>query len=260
MAKVIDLTESDGDFVILGRSLVLPSSDTDSLPSPLNGALRFNPALGKAQIFYAGSWTTLGTGSGSGSSGSDNNHTHTISQILGLQTVLNNKAAVIHLHQIEDVAGLSSALAGKAPVFHTHAMSDVTGLEAALSNKANVSHTHSVPRDEMISACLPGNPPALFRVVYTAAAPMTIPVNLVGSYFKVRTNPAAAFTITLYKNVSTPIGTVMITPTGNTVMTLNNATTLAPGDTLTLALPAKDTSIDTISFTILATRTPQTAQ
>lgn len=67
MAKVIDLTESDGDLVILGRSLVLPSSELDSQPSPLNGALRFNPAIGKAQLFSLGAWVTLGEGTGGGS-------------------------------------------------------------------------------------------------------------------------------------------------------------------------------------------------
>lgn len=258
MAKVIDLTESDGDFVIIGRSLVLPSSDTDSLPSPLNGALRFNPSLGRAQVFFDGSWTTLGSGSGSSGGGnSDNNHTHTIAQILGLQTALNNKAPVVHTHALADITGLTSALASKAPAVHLHGMSDITGLDTALAGKAAVSHTHSVSRDERIAACFPGNPPALYKLVYTSAVTCTLPVNLVGSFFKVRSNPAAGYTITLFKNVTTPVGTVLITPTGSTVMTVGNPITLAPGDTLTLSLPAKDTAIDTISFALLATRPPQ---
>ena len=256
MAKILDLTESDGDYVIIGRSVVLPSSDTDSLPSPLNGALRFNPTLGRAQLFHAGSWITLGTGGSGGGGGSANDHTHTISQILGLQTALSNKASLIHTHPMADITGLSAALAGKAAISHPHNISDVNGLDTALATKANVTHNHNMVLDEQISACFPGNPPALFKIVYTAARTCTLPANLVGSFVKVRVNPAASFTISLHKNL-TQVGTIMITPTGSVVMTVGAAVTLTPGDTLTFTLPAKDVAIDTISFSLLASRPAQ---
>ncbi len=87
MARVVDLTESDGDFVVLGRSVVLPSSTVDSQPSPLNGALRWNPDVGAVQVYNTGTWITM-TGS---FDTSNNTHTHAISQIINLQTTLDGK-------------------------------------------------------------------------------------------------------------------------------------------------------------------------
>lgn len=255
MAKVIDLTESDGDLVVLGRSIVVPSSETDSTPAPLNGALRFNPSIGRPQIFHAGAWITLGEGDGSG--GSSNNHTHTLAQIQGLATALAAKAPVIHSHQLTDINGLTLALAEKAPTVHGHSTSDITGLDTALAGKASAAHGHSYTVNEHISACLPGNPPAQFRLVYTAPVACTLPINLVGSFFKVGTNPAATFVITLFKNVATQVGTVSISPTGSVVITVASAVNLAAGDTLTFQLPARDTALDTVSFSIVASRPSQ---
>lgn len=59
MARYIDVTNSGGDLVVLGNSLVVPVSNVDSLPNPLNGALRFNPTLSALQIYHDGLWYSL---------------------------------------------------------------------------------------------------------------------------------------------------------------------------------------------------------
>ena len=70
-------------------------------------------------------------------------HTHSISDVTGLQTALDGKAASSHTHSISDVTGLQTALDGKAASSHTHSISDVTGLQTALDGKASSSHTHA---------------------------------------------------------------------------------------------------------------------
>ena len=64
-------------------------------------------------------------------------HSHAISDVTGLQSALNGKAASSHTHGMSDVTGLQNALDGKASSTHTHAMSDVTGLQDALNAKAD---------------------------------------------------------------------------------------------------------------------------
>src|SRR5690606_8970556 len=44
-----------------------------------------------------------------------------------------------HTHSISEVTGLQTALDGKAAASHTHSISQVTGLQAALDGKANLS-------------------------------------------------------------------------------------------------------------------------
>lgn len=256
MAKVIDLTESDGDLVILGRSLVLPSSETDSTPAPLNGAMRFNPTLARPQLFVEGVWITLGAGSG-GSGGSDNNHTHAISQIQGLANALNNRAPLVHTHELTEVNGLVAALAQKAPTAHGHTIAQVTGLETALAGKANTLHGHNYTVNEHISACLPGNPPALFRLVYTTPVTCVLPANLVGSFVRVITNPAATFVIELFKNGTTAIGNITILPTGTIQFNFAADVAMVAGDTLSFQLPARDTALNTVSLSIVARRQAQ---
>jgi hypothetical protein len=60
-------------------------------------------------------------------------HTHSISDVTGLQTALDGKAASSHTHSISDVTGLQTALDGKASSSHAHAASDITSgtLDAA---------------------------------------------------------------------------------------------------------------------------------
>ena len=69
-------------------------------------------------------------------------HSHAISDVTGLQTALNGKAASSHTHGMSDVTGLQDSLDAKAALSHTHGMSDVTGLQAALDAKADAD---SVP-------------------------------------------------------------------------------------------------------------------
>jgi hypothetical protein len=71
-------------------------------------------------------------------------HTHGISDVTGLQTALDGKAATGHGHSIADVSGLQTALDGKAASVHGHAIGDVTGLQTALDAKASSVHTHAI--------------------------------------------------------------------------------------------------------------------
>lgn len=48
-----------------------------------------------------------------------------------------------HTHPISDVTGLQTALDGKAATAHTHAIADTTGLQAALDGKAATTHGHA---------------------------------------------------------------------------------------------------------------------
>lgn len=82
----------------------------------------------------------------------DVQHSHDISNVSGLQIVLDGKADVTALAAKAD----ATALAGKADITHGHAVGDVTGLQDALntltasaaaqdtaiSGKANLAHTH----------------------------------------------------------------------------------------------------------------------
>ena len=58
-------------------------------------------------------------------------HTHAISEVSGLQSVLNGKAAATHNHD--------TAYAAKN---HTHAISEVSGLQSVLNGKAAATHNH----------------------------------------------------------------------------------------------------------------------
>ncbi len=258
MAKVFDLTNSDGDFVILGRALVLPNSITDSQPHPLNGSLRFNPTLGAAQLFHAGAWITLGEGSGSSGGAGSNNHNHTIAQITGLQNILNGKASTIHNHSMAEVTGLGSALAGKADVTHGHTIDAITGLRGEIDAKAAIVHSHNYVVKDSISGCFPANPIANYSLVYVSPLEITFPANFDGSHVTVQTPPAMTYTIGLFKNVSETIGSLIFYPSGQITLNLPGGLTLAAGDTLTFQCPARDTAINTISFSLLGSRATQT--
>ena len=52
------------------------------------------------------------------------------------------KASSKPSYSTSEISGLSTALDGKAAKSHTHAISDVTGLQSALDGKSNTSHTH----------------------------------------------------------------------------------------------------------------------
>jgi hypothetical protein len=69
-------------------------------------------------------------------------HGHPVSEIIGLQGALDDKANVVHSHSISDVNNLQTELNSKALVNHTHTISDVSGLQSALDSKADISHNH----------------------------------------------------------------------------------------------------------------------
>ena len=71
-------------------------------------------------------------------------HNHPITQVIGLQEALNEKAASDHGHVIGDVTGLQTALDNKANASHTHNIDQVTGLQTALDDKAEEDHTHQI--------------------------------------------------------------------------------------------------------------------
>ena len=70
-------------------------------------------------------------------------HTHSQSDITGLSTALNNKAAKTHSHTTADITDFSTEMGKKANASHTHTQTQVTGLSTALSGKADKSHKHT---------------------------------------------------------------------------------------------------------------------
>ncbi len=71
-------------------------------------------------------------------------HNHTVTEITGLQSQLDSKAASSHSHVISGITGLSTELGNKANVNHSHSISAITGLQGQLDSKASSSHTHSI--------------------------------------------------------------------------------------------------------------------
>ncbi|AWB84761.1 hypothetical protein [Corynebacterium liangguodongii] len=67
------------------------------------------------------------------------------SQVVGLQSALDGKAAASHTHTTAQVTGLDTALAGKAAASHTHTIANVTGLQSALDGKANTATVSQRP-------------------------------------------------------------------------------------------------------------------
>jgi hypothetical protein len=70
-------------------------------------------------------------------------HTHAIVDVTGLQTILDNKAGIAHAHTVANVSGLQTILDAKSSVGHNHDVINITGLQAALDTKANLSHMHT---------------------------------------------------------------------------------------------------------------------
>lgn len=60
MSKVVDVRSGGGEYVILGKALVLPASSTDGTDLPLNGSLRFNPNTNTVEIYANQVWSGLG--------------------------------------------------------------------------------------------------------------------------------------------------------------------------------------------------------
>lgn len=88
--------------------------------------------------------------------GSGGPHSHVISDVTGLQSALDGKAATSHTHSIGDVANLQSSLDGKAATSHTHTIANVTNLQTTLDGKAAVSHTHAIADTTNLQSSLDG--------------------------------------------------------------------------------------------------------
>ena len=112
----------------------------------------------------------------------DDSHNHVISNVDGLQTALDAKAATTYVDEavaavkndllngagtaydtlkelgdlIDDnkdaIDALEEIAAGKANATHTHAIADVSGLQSALDGKAASSHTHTVSQISDLTA------------------------------------------------------------------------------------------------------------
>lgn len=75
----------------------------------------------------------------------DDSHNHVISNVDGLQSALDSKAASGHNHDgvYYTETEIDTLLEGKANSSHTHTISNITNLQSALDGKANASHgTH----------------------------------------------------------------------------------------------------------------------
>lgn len=121
-------------------------------------------------------------------------HGHAISDVTGLQTAIDGKAAVSHTHAwtevtskpttfapaahnhawgdltgvpatftpaahnhaVADVTGLQTSLDAKAATSHTHTIANVTGLQTALDAKAATSHTHTIANVTGLQTALDG--------------------------------------------------------------------------------------------------------
>jgi hypothetical protein len=293
MSKVVDVRSSGGDFVILGKALVLPSSSTDGADLPLDGSIRFNPDSEVVEVYLQNNWAPI-MGSGEGGSAA---HNHTSAQITDLAALLGGKASVVHVHPINEVTGLQSALDSKTAVGHQHAISDVvslqasldtlqtqingktatghthtvanvTGLQTALDGKAPTQHLHTflqvdglqahIDKTKMgeLTVCLPGKPAANARVAVTTARRIDIPANFVGSFCRMVNIPTAPVAITV-KNNSVTVGTINISTSGAATLSTSSGVGIImnPGDTLSFTFPAiPDDTLDTVSFCIYGER------
>lgn len=131
--KLSDWTRSAGTtLLVLGATYYL---------SPVSGQItttatgqRIGEAITRTTLLI--SIATVG--------GAGDPHSHVISDVTGLQSVLDAKAAAAHTHPISEVTGLQTSLDGKAATAHGHTISDVTSLQSSLDGKAATSHAHPI--------------------------------------------------------------------------------------------------------------------
>lgn len=289
MSKVIDLTNDDGDLVILGNSVVLPAPNADGPQPPLDGSIRFNTISGRVEFALGGIWSELGTEGSSGGSAAP----VTLSSIVGLNSALNGKADMVHNHSIGSIDGLIPALDSKSDNGHVHSKDNIIdlqpvidGLQTSIDSKANSSHNHTVEavvglqgildgkandvhshvvsdvsglsdiindlRREKFSYSLPASPPTNYKFLWTLSSSMTFPANLDGSVGAVLTNPSAQYDIVIEKGAA-PFGTISISATGQiTFQTTNGLVSdVAAGETLVFTCPTEDPSIQYPSITIV---------
>jgi hypothetical protein len=294
MSKIVDVRSDGGDFVILGKALVLPASTSDGADLPLDGSIRFNPDSDAVEVYVQGNWAPLGSGSGEGGGPA---HNHTTSQITDLNNLLAGKANLVHVHPFNEIPGLQEALDGKtntghqhsianvislqtslddlqaqinarAPTSHNHAIANVTGLQTALDGKAPSTHFHepfqvqglvahiNMTKMAQLTCCYQGKPTASARVSVTTAHRFDIPNNFAGSFCRPYIIPTAPVSIVVRHN-SLPTGTIAIDAAGAVTMTTSSGIGIImnPGDSLSFHFPeTPDTTLETISFCIFGER------
>jgi len=137
-----------------------------SAPSgPVEGQYYYDSAKQMIYVYSGSVWVPCGLAS----------HYHLISDITGLQAILDNKtpyghthhlsdildwegefAAASHTHPISDIVNLQATLDAKASSSHNHSISDVTGLQSALDGKSAVGHGHAIGDVTGLQATLDG--------------------------------------------------------------------------------------------------------
>ncbi len=283
MSKIVDLRNDDGYFVVLGKAVVLPSSNDDGSLSPMNGSIRFNPVSSSLQLFFDGDWIDVGTTGSGGISGvsitqfntalalkANSIHNHDINEITGLQTLVNSKAPLSHGHNINEIptldttlATIQTTLAGKAPTAHTHTMANIDGLIVALTAKAGLTHTHTTAhitgldallnqlKTKPISFNIPGNPASDYMFSWTCGETMMFLDNFSGSVGNVINPPTSPYAITIYQG-GINIGSIAISTTGVfTFSTLFNEVYINKGEVLIFECPTNTYAVNGISFTLV---------
>jgi hypothetical protein len=298
MSKIIDVRGDGGDLVILGKALVLPSSAEDGDETPLDGSIRFNPDSGSVEVYSEQTWAPLGSNSGDADQIAHTHtisqviglvdalaqkanviHAHPFSEVTGLQAALDSKAVVGHQHSIAQVTGLqaqldalSAAVQTKALTTHTHTVPNVAGLQALLDAKAALAHTHPVSDIPELTTFINEQMkiqftvwfPYRLRAIATYVLPITFdctfPPNFAGSYCFTNARPQVSRTMTIIKNNTTVVGTVMIHPVGDQdthelVTSGANGFDCAAGDFLVFQFEnTTDLNLDSLAIGLLAYR------
>lgn len=289
MSKLIDVRSAGGDLVVLGKALVLPASHSDGSDIPLDGSIRFNPMTVALEMCVGGVWRELGAGTGGGtgsgpfpitavtgletvlSNKATKVHVHPMSEVTGLLPALDTKTNIGHAHSLTDVVGLQpkltsidSTLSNKAALYHNHAITDVTGLSLALDARALMGHTHPIEQVvglrpalnalayERVPFCLSGKPTGGFKLAWTATQAVTFAAGFAGSRGAVLVNPTSDYTISIQK-AGVLVGSITVNVVGAMAfVTIGTILVMAVGETLVFTCPPPDTTMETVSFTLVA--------
>lgn len=97
--------------------------------------------------------------------------------------------------------------------------------------------------------------PALQAIlVFNAATPFTLPINLTGSQFSLQAAPTSDLYLTLNKN-STAIGEVIFAANSTAAtVTFSSAVSFTAGDELKVVTPADTFSADTVALTFVGVK------
>lgn len=82
-------------------------------------------------------WETL---TGKPTTFTPSTHAHAITEVTGLQAVLDDKSDILHDHSWEEVTNKPVSF---NPTSHNHNIDEVTGLQTALDGKSATTHTHT---------------------------------------------------------------------------------------------------------------------